>query len=86
MSVNRCVYCNGIIPEGRMLCIKCEKDLSADGFTRALTSVWGITPENRICLICKKEDCDGECQEYRKHLAKLKKEKKLHKKQQFLDL
>ena len=26
MDTNRCVCCGGIIPEGRMVCTRCEKD------------------------------------------------------------
>ena len=82
MNNNRCLYCNRIIPEGRHICPKCEKKLSQDGISRSITSVYGVTPENKFCLACKMKECDGECERFKKYTQR----RKLHKKQQNKDI
>lgn len=47
--------------------------------------VYSVTPENKFCFKCKKENCKGVCKEYREHIKaeRQAKKEKLHKKQQF---
>ena len=49
---NRCVCCGEIIPEGRQICYKCEKEVNTDG-------------QNDIILLRGRDTCfdgnDGAC-------------------------
>ena len=45
-----------------------------------------VTPENEVCCKCKKNNCKGDCKEFRAYIkaeqAKKKERRKFHKKQQ----
>lgn len=40
MSENRCIYCNVIIPEGRMVCPKCEQSIKNNDITEREMLEW----------------------------------------------
>lgn len=41
---------------------------------RELTSVFTVTPENRFCLTCPKDDCKGACKEFKANSKRLREE------------
>lgn len=75
MNNNRCVSCGAIIPEGRQVCPTCERKAKRE-IGREITSVYSVTPENKVCLTCKKKKCKGECKEFKEYMAVLRKASK----------
>ena len=67
MNNNVCIFCGVILPEGRQVCYKCEN---------MTFGAYSVTPENRFCVNCKKEKCNGECAEFLEFQKKLKRKKK----------
>ena len=49
-NVNTCVCCGAIIPEGTMICIMCEKELSVP---RCMICNKPLTNEDSVCPGCK---------------------------------
>lgn len=45
MTADTCIYCGSVVPEGRMVCIKCELDFPASKCTLPGGKPPGVTNE-----------------------------------------
>ncbi len=52
-----------------------------NGILKAITRMYKVSLEDEFCLSCNKQKCNGECADFKKYVANIRK-RKLHKKQQ----